>query len=104
MVDRSDILRSRDIIRDHFDNLLRMVDDIEAGRMLGHTTGTVDLTCNGLASALKTASLDADAIRGAYRLRVPAPLTRALLVARLRPVRPGSDSRLPATVSPGALA
>lgn len=102
MVDRSDILRSRDIIRDHFDNLLRMVDDIEAGRMLGHTTGTVDLTCNALASALKTAGLDADAVRDAYRQRVPAPLARLPLAARLRPART-PDSRLPAVASVGSL-
>lgn len=102
MIDRSDILRSRDIIRDHFDNVLRMMDDVAAGK-LGHTTGTVDLTCNSLASALKTAGLDADAIRDAYRQRVPAPLARLPLAARLRPSRPVPDSRLPAVASVGSL-
>jgi hypothetical protein len=102
MVDRSDILRSRDIIRDHFDNVLRMMDDVDKGKP-GHTSGTVDLTCHGLASALKTAGIDADTIRNAYRQRVPAPLVRLPLAARLSP-RPGIRTGVPVTVSPAGCA
>jgi hypothetical protein len=110
IVTRSDILRSRDIIRDHFDNLLRMMDDIDGAgaACTGHSVGTVDLTCNALASAMQTAIGDADAIKLAYRQKMPKPLAHRLISARPASAKPFGrrvpDAALPLTVSPGALA
>lgn len=109
IVTRSDILRSRDIIRDHFDNLLRMVDDIDrAGAgCTGHSVGTVDLTCNALASALQTAIGDVDTIKLAYRQRMPKPLAHLPVAARLTSAKPFGrrvpDAALPAVASVGSL-
>lgn len=109
VISRSDILRSRDIIWDHFNNLLRMVDDIDgAGAACsGHSVGTVDLTCNALASALQTAIGDADTIKLAYRQRMPRPLAHLPVVARLTSAKPFGrrirDADLPAVASVGGL-
>jgi hypothetical protein len=109
IITRSDILRSRDIIWEHFDNLLRMMDDIDgAGAACsGHSVGTVDLTCNALASALQTAISDADATKLAYRQRMPQPLVRQPVAARLTSPKPFGrrfrDADLPAVASVGGL-
>jgi hypothetical protein len=109
IVTRSDILRSRDIIRDHFDNLLRMMDDIDGAgaACTGHSVGTVDLTCNALASALQTAIGDVDTIKLAYRQRMPKPLAHLPIAARLTSAKPFGrrvrDADLPAVASVGGL-
>lgn len=69
MLDAIGIQRTRDILRDHINNVLRMVEGVESGDG-SHTCATVAMTCNAAASALLTAAQDIDVIKAGCSLRL----------------------------------